>query len=753
MIYLVTNQRELFKNDAYKVISPEESLHILEKCRRLQFDTETDGRDAHVNKLLCIQFGSKKYDFQMVVDCSTVDVSIYKHILETRLIVGQNLKFDEQFMFNHHIIPRNVYDTMIVEQVLFLGYPFGVVGISDELIPVYTKVMDEIKEEYSDWNKFKTEVKQSILYSKNREVADFIYHYSGVSLKALCWRYLGIDIDKTVRGQIIWRGLDTEVILYAAKDVELLEDIMLKQLLECRKKNCVNAARLECQFVPVISYLEWSGIKLDVNKWRAKMDSDLNALHEAETQLNEFVLNNPNLKEFTHIDEIGDLFTGWDTTPKCIINWSSSQQVTKVAKKLGFDTTVQDADGEDKDSVMEKYMKSQKGINDEFLRLYYGKGDPEDEDYFMGYSGAAKVVTSFGQGHLNAINPRTGRIHTVYKQLGCDTGRMSSGNSQNNEDLAKLKGLPIKPSTKQKKEGLGCSYPNMQQLPHDAVTRACFVSEKGNMWVSCDYSAIESRLGADIYQEHSMIEEFLHGSGDMHSLVAKMIFKELKDVPVKEIKKRFPHLRSKAKPVEFSQQFGGSPYAIQNAMGCPIEEAEEYANNYAKGFPGVAEFKKLAAKFVRAKGSIILCPLTGHKTYWWDHQVWVKRQESFTSEFWDNYRMYHKGTGDRVAKMVSIHSKAVSKWERKGLNSVTQGEGVVILKESQIRVFNWVVDNGYFGTILLCNLTHDEANWEYPKEVEEFPSILKGFMEDTAAKYCKSLPIPAEAEIDTCWRH
>lgn len=46
-----------------------------------------------------------------------------------------------------------------------------------------------------------------------------------------------------------------------------------------------------------------------------------------------------------------------------------------------------------------------------------------------------------------------------------------------------------------------------------------------------------------------------------------------------------------------------------------------------------------------------------------------------------------------------------------------------------------------------------EANWEYPKEIKEFPKILQEYMESTAAKYCKSLPIPAEAEIDTCWVH
>ena len=61
---------------------------------------------------------------------------------------------------------------------------------------------------------------------------------------------------------------------------------------------------------------------------------------------------------------------------------------------------------------------------------------------------------------------------------------------------------------------------------------------------------IESRLGADIYNERAMIDEFLHGSGDLHSLVASKIFKELANVPVKDIKTLYPDLRKKAKPVE-----------------------------------------------------------------------------------------------------------------------------------------------------------------------------------------------------------
>ena len=45
--------------------------------------------------------------------------------------------------------------------------------------------------------------------------------------------------------------------------------------------------------------------------------------------------------------------------------------------------------------------------------------------------------------------------------------------------------------------------------------------------------------------------------------------------------------------MEFSsQQFGGSEYAIQNSMGCSLEEAQEFKNAYDSGFPGIAEFKK-----------------------------------------------------------------------------------------------------------------------------------------------------------------
>lgn len=510
MIYLVTGNTELFDNDTYKIIGINESLSLLSPYPILQADSETTGRDAHINNLLCFQLGTKEGGFQVVIDCTTIDIRRYKELLESKYLIFQNGKFDLQFLYNYHIIPLKVYDTMIVEQLLYLGW------------------------------------------SNNPKDPNF----RSVSLASIAERRLGVYIDKTVRGQIIWRGLDTEVIKYAAYDVVYLEDIMASQVKECKEKQCLIGAKLECDFVPVIAYMEWCGVKLDVTKWKVKMQRDLEGLEKARKALDAFVVNNPKLQQFVYVERQGDLFEGFDLSPRCSVLWASSDQVIKVAKALGFDTKTQDKKtGEDKDSVIEKVLKKQKGICDEFLTLYFGKGEEGDDGYFMGHQGAAKLVSSFGQGHLNAINPKTGRIHTSYKQLGADTGRMSCGSKQNNNDLAKYKGLPVNPTPKQKKEGKGCPYPNMQQLPSDEITRSCFVSEKNNLWASCDFSAVESRLGADIYHETSMIDEFLHGSGDLHSLTAWMVFKkeceELGCTSVSEVKKKAPHWRSKAKPIEF----------------------------------------------------------------------------------------------------------------------------------------------------------------------------------------------------------
>ena len=682
MIYLVTASNELVNNDVYVIITVELSLSILDQWNTVQFDTETTGTDAHIDRILTMQFGNHDKSIQIVVDCTTVNPLRYKRILETKFLIGQNLKFDLQFCYTIGIIPKRLYDIMIAEQLRYLGYPSG-----------------------------------SITYN----------------LQDIAERYLGIYIDKTIRGQINYLGLKTEVIKYGAGDVTHLHDIMEAQLIKIKEQGLMQALILECDFVRVIAYLEWCGIHLDQDKWKAKMRKDRQNLYNASKALNDFVVNTPSLSKYVTRDLQGDLFNGFNTEPIVSINWASSKQVVEVTKILGFDVKVKDKKtGEDKESVLEKHLKTQKGINDEFLNLYF-----KYQEYF-------KVTTSFGQGHLNAINPITGRIHTVYKQLGAASGRMSCGSQQPNTSLAKLKGLRPK----------DCCYPNIQQLPHDAETRACFTATQGHKVIDCDWSAAEARLAGDIYQDKAIIDMFLKGL-DSHSVYAKAFFPdELKDVAVEDVKRQRPDLRQLAKGPEFALNFGGGFPAIMSSIGCTKEEAMQIVSNYEKTFVGTAQFAKRGSELVRQNGYVLMNQITGHKMYWYDHAKWKAKQDSFTPAFWEDYRENHKGTNDYVCQDVSQHFKAAGKWDRMARNAPTQGTCAVMLKKSQITLFDWVIDNGYFGIILLCALIHDECYWETPEEMASwFARKIEKVMLDTAAIYCKSLPIPAEAEVGDCWIH
>ena len=348
MIHLVTNNPHL--NSCYTKIGIEESIRMLDDQKELQYDSETNGRDSHLCDLLCAQFGYGHGQTQIVVDCNTVDIKFYKDILESKLLIGHNLKFDLQFLYNYGIIPLNVWDTMIVEQLLHLGYN----------------------------NKF--------------------FHYA---LADVASRYLGISIDKSIRGEIIWRGLDDDVIKYAAGDVTYLENIKDEENQACIANNCSVGAKLENAFVPVIAYLEWCGIKLDIDKWKIRMQKNKEMLDACAQKLTDFVIkqNNPQFAQSTLFE------------PMCFINWNSSEQVIPFLKSLGFDTTVVDKKThKKKESAEFKNLKKQKGINDEFLDIY-GK-----------YCETFKDLSTYGQQYIDSINPATGRIHTTFWQLGADTG-------------------------------------------------------------------------------------------------------------------------------------------------------------------------------------------------------------------------------------------------------------------------------------------------------------------------------------------
>uniref|UniRef100_A0AAU8AYD4 Polymerase/primase n=1 Tax=Dulem virus 41 TaxID=3145759 RepID=A0AAU8AYD4_9CAUD len=497
MRYVVSNNTDLFgTSDKYGRMSVEKSLDILRSMKRIGFDTETTSLDCHSGNIRCIQFGN--FDVQILIDTYTIDIQLYKELLESEDIqfIVVNGKFDAKYLHNHRICIMNMYDLFLNEQLIYLGYP----------------------------------------------------SYPSASLQGLAHRYAGVSMDKSVRTEIASRGLTPEVIVYACDDVKYLSMIADKQEEELRRQDLCTAAAIEGMTIAPLSYMEWCGVIVSREKWMEKAEDDMRDLKESVEALNkavieyslehpspgkilyfdpysmskeeqkEWVTNNvqdsnktkkvkgktvpvkrKRLKRRPDLDKVvkdGNLeyrkiaYERMSQYPYiyedpqydmfheseryvCDINWSSSGQVIPLLEELGCDVMVEDKDSPTgfKKTCDAKKIKPQRYVH-------------KIVDLYCKYKKLEKVVSTYGPKFLENIHPRTGRVYTNYHQLGTDTTRFSS------------------------------TDPNLLNLPKNERTRSCFIPREGWLWISQDVKGEESVLMADASRDEAMISEFLEGSGD-----------------------------------------------------------------------------------------------------------------------------------------------------------------------------------------------------------------------------------------------
>ena len=728
MIYLVSHNKSLFQTDKYVEATMEQAMSVLLPLKLCQLDSETKGLDCHTKALLTVQLGNR--DNQVVIDWTTLtpkEKRIVKNYLESdRLFLGWNLMFDLTFLYVQGIYPKHIWDGMIVEQLLYLGYPASM-----------------------------------------REK----------SLRAAAWNYLNINIDKTVRGKIINDGLTTEVVIYAAGDVTYIEDIKEKQDIEVEKQGMKLAVELECEFVKSLAYFKYCGVHLDVTKWKAKMAKDQAKLNKAISELNAWVvawdkenphsgydIQYPELKypkyssdypaevkrlikdgykrfpqedlqtpdgkvdaykkviknQFTRIDTQGDLFTGFDTEPKCVINWSSQKQVIPLFELLGINVETFD----------KKTKQKKKSIEANVLK-------PQKNDFpiipiFLEYQEAAKVVSTYGQNWLDAINPKTGRIHADFHSIGTDTARVSSGGG-----IWKL---------------------NIQNLPNDPETRACFTSEEGNAWLSADYQSQESRIIASVSKDEKMIDLFEHGCGDVHSLVAYMSYPNMipRDTKIEDIKKLYHNWRQKAKSIEFAINYGGDYNTISKNDGIPVEEAKEIYDNFMEGFPGIKRYQDYCRMAVMRDGYILLNPLTGHRAHIYDAEE-LKETHNKMQEpgFWEYYQNVRKrNPQDEIVQEVRHYMQRKAASEKQSINYRIQNRGAMCFKLSSIKLFNWIVDHKLIDKVKMCVPAHDEFNLECPVAIkEQVGKVLIDCMVAGCKPFCPNVFLGADIDINDHWVH
>ena len=301
--YFITNQQSLFTPVGYSFSTVDKCLEYLETLDEVGVDTETKRFDPSVESdLLSLQLGDDKKQF--VIDCGTVDIQIFKDIIERKLVLLQNAKFDLKFLYFFNIVPSKIYDTFLAERILTTGIPTARKG-----------------------------------------------------LDALVWNYCKQHMDKSVRGSIHREGLSARVIKYAGDDVKYLSEIKRKQLEKAETLDLTKSISLDNEYVRVLAYIEHCGVKLDVDKWNAKCLEDKKFLDKKAEELDKFIFDNSEM--FPHlIDNQMNLF---DTAMQTCINWNSSKQVIPFMQKIGIDTKVKDKkSGMMKDSIDKSVLSPQK---------------------------------------------------------------------------------------------------------------------------------------------------------------------------------------------------------------------------------------------------------------------------------------------------------------------------------------------------------------------------------------------------------
>lgn len=708
MIYLASKQQSLFETDEYSKISIDDAIDILRPHDWIEYDSETEGLDVYTKKLLCSQYGIP--DVQIVIDNTTIPIEKLRVILEdpNKTFLGWNIGFDLRFLYHHRITPYNVWDGMIAERLLYLGYPA---------------------------------------------------QFHSLALKEAAMHYLGIDIDKSVRGQIINQGLTIPVIKYAAGDVTYLSRIKEKQDIDLKKKDLVKAAEFEMKFVPVISYMEYCGAKIDPAKWKQKMVMDKEAVTNAEKELDEWLVNYyishkgsaagtisckteevPLMKEiklevpknvtarrvvndgivhyeydkpFPYVTTSVqlDLFSDMNTQAKSIINWSSSKQVVPLFEELGINCTTVDKKTKEKKKSCDIKLIAPQEKKCSIIPIY------------VRYKKAKILVDTFGQKFLDKINPVSGRIHPDFYQLGSDTGRISATN------------------------------PSLLNLPRDEFTRSCFVSEPDNLFLSCDYKGQESFLMASIANDAAMLDELINGSGDLHSLTAKMVFTEIpRDTPLSDIKKKYHELRQEAKGYEFCFNYAGDWNTLMKNYGLPKARAQEIYNNYMSGFSGLRDYQEYRKQDVLKKGYILINPITRHKAFIYDWDNLCKINEEINSE----EAKYLSGRGEGIVfkDRESFLKRRLADSMKQSVNYPIQGSGALCTKLAMIKFFSYLRKNNLLFKVLLCILVHDEADIEAPKEIaEEIGQVLIHAMEEGGKPFCTRAKLSADISIDDHWVH
>ena len=182
----------------------------------------------------------------------------------------------------------------------------------------------------------------------------------------------------------------------------------------------------------------------------------------------------------------------------------------------------------------------------------------------------AKLKNTYLDALPPLVNPRTGRIHPTFNQLGAATGRLSA------------------------------TRPNVQNIPirtpEGVRIREAFVAAEGDLLLSADYSQVELRILAHYSGDASLIEAFQRGE-DIHRRTAA----EVAGIPPGEVT---DEQRARAKAVNFGIIYGSSAFGLANQLGIANAEAQATIDAYFARYRGVRRFLDETVAEARERGFV-----------------------------------------------------------------------------------------------------------------------------------------------------
>jgi len=322
----------------YKLITETSELTVAKESLRdaeaVGVDIETTGLSPRDGRMRLLQLATPDETF--VVDAiETGDLAPLKEVLEGGPVkVLHNAKFDYSFLkAEYGISVAPIFDTMLAAQLLDGG----------EQGPSY-------------------------------------------ALERVAERYIGIELDKSARGENWSEELSEAQIEYAVKDAAVLLPLYERLAKELKEEKLVRVSTIEFRAVATLAEMELAGIKLDVQKWK-KLERMVRKRRD-ETALT-LEAHFPAPEGVLPLEGLG---------PR--LNLNSPQQIADAFRSLGIELA---------DTRVWTLLK----VNHPAARL------------LLEYRELQKKLGTYLETYPSFIHPKTGRIHANFLQCRVPTGRLA----------------------------------------------------------------------------------------------------------------------------------------------------------------------------------------------------------------------------------------------------------------------------------------------------------------------------------------